>query len=571
MNKGEPLEQKLEKPSAKQLLWDLLGDIADEMPDVIDFWGNRIDEMSYENALFFDDEKSRTIFTESIERFKRRLEVDIDKVEVKIKFFPNRMSLGWKSKLRKASYHAFFLHFGARRRGEVDDETGEKLEFVYHVMKATFDCLFGVDYYFDEKAMIAEILHDSREDFYKGILSIMKMSKSNGNTLEDLHKAIMGSAKKDTSLKSMAPELIRYLSEFEEDFFPTYDESKDVSDLIEVVTKSSSDRFTVVSEFIHKLMKGLKPVDLDNDLIEEYTMGEFIDAIKYKIYDLGLIDESTVANGFVNLWMGLEVKASDRRQNMETFRSGVRSKSPMVPEQIEFETLNLFLVSDEVTGNYLSADSFKDFLYLQDSIKREEFVKINEDVEEKTRIKEKFLADFADRLCCKLGHKCRLGVDYWIELKDVGLRWLMDISSLDLAKDRPMDYAKRFRNFVFFISSGEDSLIADAAVEVFMEIFSFGLNKDQCEIPELNSALGKRVLECGPGKVGGVGIDKNDDGFGMGVWSVFASKEDFGRYMLGDLYMARFFDDKEAIKRVRRYFSILKYIWETRKRVEGVL
>lgn len=539
--------------SARYLLSEIVDDGSPELGDVLDFWGNLIDELGLENSLFFDNEEAKNIFALKFEAFKIDIDNYILEFKEKYNFFKHKMTKNWESNLKRAAYHAFFLHFGAKRRGEDDEYTGEKLDFVYHVVKASFDCLANIDHWYDEKTLIAELQHDTREDFHKGFLAML-MAKSD----QELDDMFVNGVKGNPKLKDRAFEIITYLKEFEEVYFQT----DEVSELIEVVSKDvGSDRLEVINSFVLRMMRGVEGLEVDYRLFEVGSLTQFIHKIREKIDQIVIIEDVILEKNdevfFDLIWRALVLKTNDRRQNMETFRAGKRDPNSPVLKQIEFETRNIFLLLDTLFGNYLSEDSLKDFLYLQDSAKRGRVLEIENNVDEKTLIKEKFLEEFNERLSEKCDKELKFGEDYIIEFINPGIRWLDNYKITRKAIHQPDMYSKRFRSFVLFTASGEDKNISKFATVLFKEMFSGALNGGQSKRRELKSNLGQRVLENLPGKSAGVGVDTRKNGHGMGVWSVFDTPKDFIKYMHGDMHMGYFYDDVESIKNIKRTFLIL--------------
>ena len=88
----------------------------------------------------------------------------------------SNFSEDWREHLRKASYYAFFIHYGAKRKGEsYTDEHGDShpKDYVRHVVGSAFRNLIAKGRTFCEQMTVAEIFHDTLEDWDRGLLSLV--------------------------------------------------------------------------------------------------------------------------------------------------------------------------------------------------------------------------------------------------------------------------------------------------------------------------------------------------------------------------------------------------------------
>lgn len=518
------------------------------LEDVLMFWTELVDKFELDDALFFENEDAINLFLMKFEAFCMDLENEIEEVEKKIGFFHSKMSEGWKTNLRKAAYRAFLAHFGARRRSENDSYTGEKLDYVYHVFRATFECLAQSKYWFDEETMIAELGHDEREDLHKGFLSLLLASERLGYRMSDLEKELdEGIERSDT-----VQERFYLVSELFERFDSwAFGDVKDVGMLVDAVTKKGSNREKTMLHFWRMLGQDTNWQKVDYWRFDE---GAVVENLAAKV---GSQVEKMVLNGwgegkseFPVQYKLVPLKAGDRLQNMASMRES--RKSDEIAEKIQGETADVFLLLYRCLENVHAADIMEDFLHLQDAVRRGALETLDRNVEEELGMEEKFLADFQERLDRKGGREYKMGEDYWIDFRETGARWL-DLDHLEAMADMdPEKYARRFRKYVFFISAGEDECLPRFARKVFEDIFCSELKEKQMGRRELQSDLGKRVLENG-----GAGFDDREGGLGMGVWAVFENRESFGRNILGLMYSAYFLEDKEALRRIDAIFALI--------------
>lgn len=486
--------------------------------DVIEFFGGMIDDMGLKDALFFKNENVKVDFAERFEVFSETLESEIAGLERKLKIYEyKKFSDGWQDRLRKAAYYAFFIHYGAKRKLEIDGD-GNPKDYVNHVARSTFNCLIRKMQFFDEESAIVTMLHDTREDWSKSFISILHMSEKDGFTNEDLEAAVNGGVKGtelQENVRKKSSEILSYMKKMEDSLNPFEDES-DIGELMKLVTKKHSDRNRTLLEFLYELS------DIDYDDVK-----------------------------FHHKWKALMIKMADRLDNARTVVTDPEKDLSETSKQIHDETALIYMEMARKNGMVNAEDWYVDYLKKQNLFDRGVVREVDHAVEKGTGMKRRFIADFQRELVLKCP-EASLGENYWIEFRPVGIRYLNSENS-NLSEEDYDVYSQKLRSYMMFLPIGDspDGLI-DGAKKVFSNVFSKTVpmpNRSSDENP-LEEKILKRVVD---GKAN-CAFDERF-GYGVGVWTIFDNQREAVECLLGDFHLAYFYDDKEAAGRVMDNFK----------------
>lgn len=495
--------------------------------DVLEFFNDFVFSITDSCPSFFENEALKRDFCERLKVFLRFVDDEIDDFNRMVKGIKrfSKLSSGYEKNIRKACYYAFFVHYGAKRGSEFDS-LGAPKDYVYHVVRSGFNCLIRKMRFVDEKTLVACFLHDTREDYRKGIMGLL-FADCTGVSCEDLGKS---KGAKSSALKagekvvvSRAEQISRKFLQFEEGIDEDIggDSSEaSVSELVDIVTKISGDRAEALLEVFAKILEV-------EDSRKRFSMMKAI-----------------------------MVKIADRLDNVKSLKEGDRGGYSS-NEQIVDETVYIFLAVARMLGMTNIVDWFYEYIaFVGSEEKRRKFTPLRRDVERVSsdgrilergsRPRGRFVSQFSRMLSEELGRGVSEGIDFSIVFREGGYRY----EDMEEARKCCVDgsYVQAHRSYIFFYPVVDDPAMANVARKVMRKIFS-GKRFDRARIAE--TALGRLVV-----KNGGVGFHEAE--YGIGAWAVFDSYRNSEKVLLGDFQVGTFYDDEEALvcrERVLRSFN----------------
>lgn len=444
-------------------------------------------------------------FVGDVDRRIESLNVDLQKYEG-VHDFP----LNWEKMVREVCYYCFFVHYGAKRRGQ-KDFFGRPQDYVYHVLRTAFDKLIKVVGFPKFKHFIVALMHDAREDFHKGFFAVLSSTEENlvdyynHDSLEDPSLHLERGRGDAVNLREP---IMGEMFSFEDEMNTVIgvDETRELSlsECVDIVTKGGNNRDIAFLEIQAKIYQ------YDADGVSE---DKLVDAICVSL-----------------------IKIADRLENTES------DDSEKNMDQTRFAYLPLCVDM----GMWKTLGAFYDLLYKVDYEFRRKWNSLLDitDIDEggEGRVTEEFLSEFGNRLREQQGFEnVEYGRDYVIELIPVGIRYADYDDALEMTAHG--DYTKAMRSYVRFYPKHKDPSMVKAAVRVFKSLFPrhlTGKRRDHYRRPELRNLLGKVVLA----DRGGVALDKNgySDEYGVGIWGVDTSQRDSIRKIDGDPHLVTFYE-----------------------------
>ncbi|MFH1720195.1 MAG: hypothetical protein ABH856_01130 [Patescibacteria group bacterium] len=453
------------------------------------------------NMDLFKDEGFCEKFLSDFTRFKRRLAEGMGKLRILVvrnrhaEFFPE----GWDSRLERCMYLAFFVHYGAKRRAERDKDTGEPLDYIYHVMRSTFSDYAEKIGMLNEEATNTMALHDVFEDLGIGIL---------GEKGFDIPEERMGEI------------------------------ARDVDEFICDVTKDGLNGGRYLRKYLQILtkdpvMKHRSRVRCSFDLIAD-------------------VAESFVRTDNIEELIPLLLKNAD---NLDNHPSISVSQKP----DEDRDSMRIRMIRDEINFFWISlcgrlgACNAKewnfDFEYFVDPRKRQEAygreVMLREE-SERGDIKDAFYMDFHFGMMKEVPGID--GADYWIESRprSLGRRSIVKGSEIETKRGREM-HLQGFNHYIIFTCLNDDRSgeISAAARKVFEGIFSRPVPKRYYGV-EKKAAFGSKFT-----------YGRDPENYGAGAWRVCDTRESSERTFYGRVHAAYHHDDRECRDELRQFFRKL--------------
>lgn len=487
-----------------------------DLQAVAEFADNLVSELGLEGAGFF---KSPALMKYFLEYLKENI-IWYEQRVVELKALMTRargcavfekLPDGWEEVLRRGFYYSAFLHFGQFRKGEKERD-GKVQNYLKHPMRAMFDHLAEKGRVFDLLEWVTTELHDTFEDFRKGLVGVLYMEGEDldmGSLYGDKEKVTAGFAAAQKKAKANETFVIGVYMKMIDDLEDIIksDDPFPLSMRMKLLTKISSDR-------------GRTWVDMYLTILECESIDEKLSAFA----------------ALCNVKIG-----ADRMDNSRTAGSN---------EKVVAETRHLCLKQSEMLREVNRTDWFRDYLFCIDNpefyrrlmqMRREANVRrgrefdgeIN-DIE--VQLREEFLREM--KLQTR-NSNLQEGIDYVLEFREASLRFrdpIMEAESLIAS-----DAAKGFRNYLIFHPVGHSPDLAEAARDVFKSILrdpSGDFNYPELEQSKIGRVITDASNKGGEARLGGVG--ENDE-YGTVVWGVWESEEDCALAMLGKMYVLRYY------------------------------
>ncbi|MFH1284858.1 MAG: hypothetical protein ABIH78_04735, partial [Candidatus Peregrinibacteria bacterium] len=433
-----------------------------------------------------------------------------------------KFSDGWERIVRQACYYVFFVHYGAKRRGETD-EAGQPRDYVYHVVRSGFNCLIRKMRFLDEKSLVAAFMHDTREDYHKGFAAVLESSNAELNSFLDSDKGALkrgGSEAEDK--KDLVLEKFRGMECRLEELIG--DDGLSVSEFLDILTKSTKDRNRALLEIFARIFR-------HKDAAKRFSA-----------------------------MRALMVKIADRLDNIKTLFSDAgkdeASSDDSRKEIIKDETVFIFLAVAKKLGMWNVVEWLLDYIYFDDADLRKKWTDLNRVADShgpngrmlsrNERMVPRFMKEFNEKLCKVYGENVDEGRDYILEFRPVGLRYQDYETAVRLSQDG--EYARAFRHYIIFSPVIDDCKLYLTGLKVFKELFPQRLPKTELERPELHCAFRKMVLADRGGAELDVSLRENGYSsiYGSGVWGLFESKSDMDSAMLGAYHQAFFEEGNDS-------------------------
>lgn len=583
-----------------------------ELTQVAGYFDRLIATMGCEESHFFQNEDLKRNFCEKLVDFGQYLDTEISYTKNLLDGNKecSSFSENWIQNVKKAAYYAFFIHYGAKRRGETDHEGGLS-DYVRHVVRSGFNCLMRKMRFFDEKTLLATILHDVKEDYDKGFLALLQCDR-----------------------KVSVHEIENQSAEYKVD-----------------TKRVRKNGFSGDKRKLFSVEFGKFTADLDKEAANgkediELTIGELVDIVTKKTDDRNraLLDvfsriiEIKDKNKRFSAFNALMIKMADRLDNIRSFMSDKRDgdveKAGRKSSAIEDETVYVFLAIAKKFGMVNVADWFYDYLYFKNFPARREMEKLRQeahygignpfydDFSGPTGFSRlnfdgvdpimDFRTEFMGRLYAEIKNgdyesnpqkwnedsfaakDFREGKDYIFSLRSVGKRYEDAQRAQELVDDG--QYSKSFLNFIIFHPIGNNPELAKKAREVFKYMFPFGARKllESKILPvelrkfigaeisrgEYDTDLGRLILNHGAGS----DFTKNNfsyepdfeqaegsfTGYGVGVWGVFDSQREAVDELLGDFHVGSFYNDSDAQNKRREVTDFFVSISEEIKQIKSL-
>ena len=481
--------------------------------DVLNYFDVVVSEMGYEDADFFQNKEMQNDFKERLKEFVSYVDREIEEMRVIMagnEPYTN-FSEGWEDRARKACYFSFFTHYGAKRRGELCPK-GEPLDYVHHTTRSAFNSLIRKIRFFDERTFLATICHDSLEDFQKGFLGVLGNEDGKGRISRKRNK------------EKVIPMFNRFFDDLDKEVGERDDETEvSIAELVDIVTRPddcAGDRNRALLSVFEKIIA--------------YPEEKQFSAMKAII-----------------------IKLSDRLDNIKTFTEGKNA------DQIEDETLIVFLAIAKEWGMWNVVDWFLDYIHLKDNVdarhaamahnrrigddrnawsseNSEESSTAEQDSSMEICIERRFREEFNGLLSKELGGKKVVeNEDYSLVFRPIPLRY-QDLKTEKNAADP--------RNYVIAYPCDEgDEQLHEAMCNVFKAIFPAPLPatyKNEAHKPWFEKGIGSilmqnrneispyehgmdnrvKELDSPPIKDARYAVVSNNPGYGIGLWSCFKSK-----------------------------------------------
>ncbi|PKL36408.1 hypothetical protein CVV38_00670 [Candidatus Peregrinibacteria bacterium HGW-Peregrinibacteria-1] len=496
--------------------------------NTVKFFNGFAADLGLLDKAFFSHEGAKNHFKERLRVFSEYLDEHLLSIKPIIEqaklLRKGKLVDNWEKLLRETAYHAFFVHYGAKRRGEFDED-GNLRDYVYHVVRTSINCLVRKLRFIDIQSLLVGVLHDTKEDFNEGIVAVLNADeeeldafllreKKQGGIDDVLSKDKRGMLDRNSDL------VVEELGKFEDYLDRSlmeggHEQTISVGEAVDMLTKRGGNRMR-------------ETVRLLNNLLLKSDIKEILAVISVLLIKFG----------------------GDRLDNMKSTRS----------EKILGETLMVFYLFFQKLRMKLLLNQMKDYFYFDDIGHRQKlstgWLDTYHSADEET-LPESFIDDFVGRLEVEMsGQDLKYGRDFSIDLIPVGHRHSMRTKK-DVKRFNVPEGQKDFRHYLVFVPGKNTDLdvvkMKQAAAKVFCEIF----DEDEKLLVQkkYRSAFEDVLGGVIKSKREQVGVDEKNysDVYGVGVWSVYDSVEDFIDSFGGDFYMAFFEDSFKAKSEIHSF------------------
>lgn len=472
--------------------------------DVASFFSNVATEFDGDRSLFRDREFVAR-FTSGLQRFDQHLQRNIEKIRELVrcygleKFFPE----GWDGRFEKGAYFIWFLHFGQKRRAEVDRSTGKDLDYAYHPLRVACSDFAEKIGLTDEEGLFSELFHDSFEDFEKGILGEKGLAIPKEHT----------------------PAVLKGIIDFIHGIYShSYNSGRSIVADVGRMSKDPS----------AKKRSRVRPVF---DLIAATCF---------------CVEDSRDNEQILRSIFPLLEKMADVLDNIPSVRfsrkKGVEEDHRRMAE-IKNEAIFLYLPMMEAFGMLNAKEWLYDFLYFSDSERRDEVYKMGKELQRSYDLLRYFQKDFEEYINEKIPG-CKNGVHYVLNFRPRSLGKRSISRGAMLTDSGVRRNQMGFNNYILFIciDHGRASEICAAARDFFRETFSGEIPEDLYRT-ERSAQFGSKFNFGRDTRRGCVAK------YGVGAYGVFESYEDVERIFYGDVHSAYHHENAESMQKLAQFFS----------------
>lgn len=169
----------------------------DETPlnDALQLLAIPIDDLDLADSIFFAEHgvEARKDFVDRFKNYSERVEDGVEKAEKYARAFKGYTELpeNWQYCMRRSAYIAFFIHYGEKRKSDLDSQ-GRPKDYAEHVLDVAMNRVLNEIKLVHETTIEAAFLHDSIENFDRGILAVLTAEDA-----DELEKSINGKPRKN--------------------------------------------------------------------------------------------------------------------------------------------------------------------------------------------------------------------------------------------------------------------------------------------------------------------------------------------------------------------------------------
>ena len=503
----------------------------DSLFNAVCYFDEIVREFELEDAPLFNNPEIREDLRGRLHEFMQYVDSKVDSVALRLKGSEgcSNFSEDWRSNLKYACYVTFLIHYGEKRKGELDDE-GNPRDYAYHPVRSALDNLVPRVRFFCEPTIIADIFHDVPENWDKGFLGILSVSKE-----EEIGLADFG--KKAGRLRAIQESLKREKGGMFDKWF------QGLCQVFDTVSGRQSDEFDITA-YLSKTVGVWSLVDILTKTSDNRA--------KAIVEMLAKICNHSGAAMF-SAARALLIKMTDRLDNIASLKSlmkhGTKMGGPTKERvsEIGLETIHFFIALAIALKAWNIVDWLYDYMVFSDPEERKRRIELRrqsdsgiERGKETTVLKTQFKWVFEEKLRGRMKNSSISdGKDYVLEFRPVGVRYERAEAAFEAAGRGT--YVRHFQHFVIFRCGKKNPEMLVAASEVFKGLFPKPLSDEVLTRGEFGSVLGEKLSKNRMGV-----LDEENgysDVFGVGVWSVFNGPEDFSGKILGDVNRGYFYRD----------------------------
>lgn len=506
-----------------------------------------VSQLGLRDSPLFQNEDVREDFRARLVGYTTFVEKQIVEAEYSMRGSEgcSNLSKSWKNHLRMAAYYIFIVHYGEKRKAE--KWNGRPMDYAYHPTRAAFRNFIAKLRFFCEPSMVASLFHDVKENWHRGIIALLGSQKDGIDPKEfDDTPKWLKAARGETRGRHVD----RFNQHFgavcayfdrvtgTEESVPAkkWTDMIGIAELVDILTKTSSSKTRMIVEMVCQIC--------------DYEGGDH---------------KFSAARAFSE-------KIADRIDNVRSFLSLIRAagrgdvgKVEKKVEGMTLETIYFYLALAQALGMWNAVDWLYDYIVFSNPKERARRAELRQNALATNQpegptlldLHEKLRERFRDELQKEMNNsELEEGRDYIIEFRPIGFRYERERDVEDMI-DRG-SYAKGFQSFVIFRPVKKDTMMRDAAADVFKRIFPNDLKAVVANRPELDSLFGQQVQRNRLGTP--VEQHSYSDEFGVGLWCVLESPAQLSASVLGYINHGYFYDTEGAETARCRVLTLLDQI-----------
>ncbi len=509
-------------------------------------------------------------FLERFERFYHDFEERLKNLEKRLKVFDyHNFPDNWRDLMRRTAYFAFFSHYGAKRKYDLDEQ-GLPKDYIDHPINVAFDSLLSKMQFFDMQAVLAALLHDASEDWYKGGVAVLCTNDNNAlRRLVEDHKSVKLPIKKQMGADFEADVLQmhwRFLKDLQpENAEGRVDEHYFVDWIVAAVTKDAE----IDDELPQEIKRAITSFDYADRLGRLAEMDYHLAARVWAVKEADRLhngrDEKSILNmretqaifvelarlmGSVNVIDNLVDCTSDQAHRLNN-RKGALNRIDLTDKEKEID--NMMGLKANLEKEFF--DRMQKKIPGQDVHSAVSFLFRNigwsyrpQDVEDLDQMFNDWFV-YRDRV---LAMRQRLN----IELDEKAMNQLMHNLRASFRMDKKSEYrifSQRFRSCLAAMTS--DPALAEAAEETFEEIFAESYSPEEIDeriLRNFDSLFVRTLAGIDEGQYADADEEEKKDliansrvgksaNYGPTAFRVFATHEEVSREIHGGAHYAIFF------------------------------